>query len=519
MINLLCLISPASPHFRKHYMSLSNQPNKRYFRTFFQLISLIVFLSILSGCRDKGTTSTTYPTNGTPDVMIFSPAVIYVNNPTGNTPNPPQQFSIILAATNSLGQQLIPSASNPIHVDVYGAPNGVISPTSITSSTGVVTFTYSGATFPNNILINAWMTDATNNGAALGSTQILQENPLPCSYSGVTYPVPLTQGLPNELQVKADVGYSTSSSNSTLKTYTLDTGSLGVVVPVSDLPTNGTVIGPGAQGVKYYDSSGNTFSGNYYLATVRVQLQDGTTVQTPPIMVLGINNGYCSGPTSKACYANANPPAPTLRYLGVGFNRNSSTANDLFTSPTANAFLHITDSSNGTDVMPGYYITPKDGTTPTGLSLGINSPLAYDVVDLTPNPAVPGDFNAQPGCFAFPGSPAPNTFCGTSLLDVGIDSMFIDLPRAQWPAGTHDSSDEVPVGTTMTITLDETSTPIVAYTFNAVQGTPPPNSATPSSVQWIDSSQIFVNTGRRPLYKYDYFYQGQCGQVGFFTLP
>jgi len=449
------------------------------------------------------------------DVITFTPSVIQVNNPASGSPNPSQQFTINMTMCNSQFQTMTPSASNPIHIDVYGAPNGAISPTSTTSSTGSATFTYSGQSFPNNISINAWISDNTNNGAAIGVTQILKQNtPSSCSYGSTSYQAPLVGTLPNALQVQADVGYDTGSSETTLKTYTIDTGSLGVVVPSSELPSNGNVIGPGAPGVKYYDSSGNTYSGNYYLAPVRVKLASGT-VQTQPIMVLGIDNAYCTGPITKSCYSH--PPSPDLHYLGVGFNRNSTTTDDLFNSPTANAFLHITNNSNGTDVTPGYVLTPGDSMAATGLTLGITSVTGYNVVSLTPNTNIPGDFNAQAGCYSFPNSPLPNQFCGTALLDVGIDEMFIELPRAQWPTGTHNADDQVPAGIDMAILMGPTSSPIMSYTFTSVLSNPPASSATPAYVQWVDSTlsgQVFVNTGRRPLYLFNYLYDGQCGQVG-----
>lgn len=452
------------------------------------------------------------------DVITFSPAVTTVNNPTGGSPTSPQQFTINMTMCNSLGQPIIPSAKNPIHVDVYGAPDGVISPVSTTSTTGSVTFTYSGQAFPNNISINAWIRDSSNNGAALGVTQVLQQNTPACQYRPTTYQVPLTQSLPSALQIMADVGHDLASSTCTLSPYTIDTGSLGVVVPVTELPNNANVIGPGAIGVKYYDSSGNTYSGHYYLAPVRIQYLNGL-VQTQPIMVLAINNAYCTGPQTKACYSA--PPSPTLHYMGVGFNRNSTNPNDLFNSPTANAFLHITNDSNGTDITPGYLLTPSDNAAATGLSLGISSVTGYNILNLTANPSVPGDFNAQAGCFKFPGSALPNQFCGTALLDVGIDSMFIDLPRSQWPAGTHDSNDDVPAGIDMSILMGDTGSPAMSYSFTSVQGNPPADTPTPTLVQWIDTSKsgmVFVNTGRRPLYLFNYLYNGQCGQVGFKSI-
>lgn len=455
------------------------------------------------------------------DVIAFYPTVTKVNNPVNNKSKSPQQFTINMTMCNSLGKPLIPSEQNPIHIDVYGAPHGVISPTSTTTSTGTVTFTYSGESFPNNISINAWIKDSSNNGAAIGVTQVLHQNTPPsCTYGSTSYHVALEQSLPDALQIMADVGYDINASDKTLERFTIDTGSLGVIVPKNKLPKNAKVIGPGAPGIKYYDSSGNTYSGNYYLAPIRIKTDNGM-VQTQPIMVLGIDKAYCSGPTTRSCYSH--PPIPNLHYMGVGFNRNSTTPGDLFNSPTANAFLHLTNSSNGTDLSPGYYLTPGDLSTSYGLTLGITSTNNYNVIKLTPNASVPGDFNAQPGCYGFPHAPLPNQFCGTALLDVGIDSMFIDLPKSLWPAGTYNTNNKVPEGTDMVILMGVLNSPAMQYDFTAVEGTPPPvNSPTPTSVQWINSTatgMVFVNTGRRPLYLYNYFYEGQCGQVGFKSLP
>jgi hypothetical protein len=457
------------------------------------------------------------PTTCQAGTVLFTPAVTQVNNPTGGTPTGPQQFTVSMSMCNSLGHPVFPTAANPIHVDVYGAPAGVISPASTTTSTGSVTFNYNGQSFPNNITVNAWMSDSTNNGAVLGVTQVLMQNTPACTYGSTFYNVPLSGTLPGALQVQADVGYSLSAPNTTFKTYTLDTGSLGVVVPRKELPNNANVIGPGAVGVKYYDSSGNTYSGNYYLAPVRIQLSSGA-VETQTIMVLAVDKAYCTGPTDRSCYTN--PPTPDLRYLGVGFNRNNTTGGDLFNSPAYNAFLHITDAIyNGTDITPGYILTPDDTSAVSGLQLGINSVTGFSVVALAPNSAVPGDFLPQSGCFIFPGSPSPNKFCGTALLDVGIDYMFLDLPQNQWPAGTYDGKNLVPAGVSMEILMGGLVSPApLDYTFNAVNGTPPPPfSATPTQVQWIDNPTIFVNTGRRPLYTYNYLYNGQCGQVAFKT--
>jgi len=479
------------------------------------------------------TTAATIPltsTTCTPDLIVFSPAVTTVNNPTGSTPNPSQQFTISMTMCNSQSQALIPSTNNPIHVNVYGAANGVITPASTTSSTGSATFTYSGATFPNNIMINAWISDPTNNGYAIGQTLVLQQNSLPCSYGSTSYPVKLSGGLPNPLMIKADVGYPSGSLTDTYKDYTIDTGSLGVIVPIGELPKNANVIGPGPVGVTYYDSSGNTYSGNYYLAPVRIKRPDGSSLETDPIMVLAINKGYCTGSPPPSCDPK-NPPDPTqLHYLGVGFDRPGvGNPQDLLHSPAANAFLHVTNGNNGTDISPGYYLSPGQGLD-GGLTLGISSPANYSLINLGPNSVVPGDFTLPNGCFNFTGGLTPQ-YCGSVFLDSGIDEMLISLPQAQWPLGdyvitpnTTPPTAIVNNGVNMMISAGSASPPQWQYTFttSATACDSRNTGIAPCYVKLKDDSatgQITVNTGRRPLYQYDYFYQGQCGQVGFYKFP
>jgi hypothetical protein len=415
---------------------------------------------------------------------------------------------------------IIPSEQNPIHVEVYGAPRGVITPvTPIISSGSTFVFTYNGAVFPNNISVNAWITDQNTGGAAIGQTQILLANPT-CSLGQLNYPVPLVSTLPKALQIMGAVGYlNPSSADGNLTTYTIDTGSLGTIVTAGDLPVsdgvNTLVIGPAGRGVKCYDSSNNAFFGNYYLAPVDIQVSNGTSttsVQTNPLVVLAVDN-FCK---VDSCKTLKNPTNCTkhfkFHYLGVGFNRNSSAPGDLFDSPTANAFLHITDTSNGTDVGPGYILSVN------GITLGIDSTSQYKVIQLTANHAVPGDWNAQRACYGFPDLAKPAQFCGTGLLDVGINEMFNDLSFAQRPPHTFDSNGYVPPNLTMNVLMGSSGSPAASYTYTTVQPPTSPTGPAPTYSQWIKpnvSGSIFVNTGRNPLNCYNYLYEGQCGYVGF----
>src|SRR6266851_4652458 len=492
------------------------------------LLSLIVLLiSLSSAAYGTETCPATCPTTETCDQITFSPDVTTV------TASDADKIEIEMTAYDCKGDEITPSTSNPLHVNVYGAPSGVISRTTTTITSGsTFTFRYNGAAFPNNISVNAWISDRTTGAAsgqaAIGQTQILLDDP-PSTFGSVNYSVPLISTLPNALKIMGAVGYlKASSANSNLKTYTIDTGSLGTIVTKSDLPSSDGVdtlaIGPASPGAKCYNSSNNAFFGNYYLAPVDIQVTDGsstTSIRTNPLMVLVVNKS-CK---VDSCKTLANPTECTnsvdFHYMGVGFGHGPTTPGDLFSGPTANAFLHVTDANNGTDISPGYILSA------IGVTLGINSPTGFNTIPLTADTSVPGDWTPQCACYSFPGLTAPNQFCGTGLLDVGITEMFIDLPFAQRPPGSFDSNNKVPANLTggMNVLMgpdDGTgacgSPAAASYSFQTLQATTPPTSPAPTYSQWIDitsTDKIFVNTGRDPLNCYNYLFAGQLGQVGF----
>lgn len=496
-----------------------------------------MLLILIAGCGGDSSSSAPTPTpavspterptptpasTGSPDSVVFSPAVIRLtaSGAAGVANAAASEFSIEMNAFDAGGNPIIPDAGNPIHVDVYGAPSGVITPVSATITSGsTFTFAYSGASFPNNISLNAWIGDRSTGGAAIGQTQILLRHPT-CSFGGTSYAVPLVSTLPGALKIMGAVGYlDANSANPNLTTYTIDTGSLGTIVTAADLPKsdgiNALVIGPAGPGAKCYNSSNNAFFGNYYLAPVDIQVTSGkttTAVQTNPLIVLAVDK-FCK---VDSCKTLANPHDCTSKfefhYMGVGFNRNSSAAGNLFDGPTANAFLHVTDGVNGTDIGPGYVLNTG------GVTLGIDSTAGYNTIQLTANASVPGDWEAQPACYGFPQLRAPNQFCGTGLLDVGIDQMFIDLPFARRPPKTFDSKKKVPANLSMNVLMGSAASPAASYTYTTVQPPTSPSGPAPTYSGWIDTTKtgsVFVNTGRNPLNCYDYLYAGQCGEVGF----
>ncbi len=431
--------------------------------------------------------------------IAFTPSTISLNNA--------GQVTVNMTVFDSTGKIVSPTSDHPLHVNVYGVPAGVLSPTESTlTSASSITFTYNGGTFPNNMEIAAWQDDPTNGGASLGTTLFVHTNRPACNFGSQSYALNVTSNVPNEIQVQAVVG-ANNPSGSDFKTFTIDTGSLGAIVTKSQLIMDSNVHGPGARGQQFYDSSGYVFTGNYYLAPISVKLTDGSYVQTNPILVLAVDGVHCHAGYDK-CHVKG--PA-NLHYLGVGFDRGSTNTGSLFTSPSDNAFLELTDANNGTDISGGYILSSS------GVTLGVTAANSsgFNMVTLDPNSTVTGDWNAVPGCYGFPSLPGAPQFCGNLLLDVGISEMFMDAPSDQWPAGSHDSNKKVPDGVQMTIQAGTKNQWAMSYTYNAVQPPNLPVGPAPTYSQWINDSNIFVNTGRRPLLAFDYLYSGSCGVAGF----
>jgi hypothetical protein len=453
------------------------------------------------------------------------------------------QFTVDLAAYDSTGAPLMPSASNPLYIRVYGAPPGVITPTeqALTSGT-TATFSYNGGYFPNNMTVEAWIFDATagipsgqigavQGGYAMGVTQFIHQNRLVCaSYGSQQFTLKPVNVPPQMFTINEQVGYAPPDP-AQYKLYTIDTGSLGLLMPLAELPTpqptptaGGPVIGPGPAGVQYYDSSGNTFLGYYYLAPVTFQAQGGA-VQTVPIEVLAVNQGCCMGPASKSCYHQPQPPAPILHYMGVGFNRESLVAGSQFSNPGQNAFINLTDADNGTDISQGYILSQNND-----IKLGITSTTGFDTVTLDPSPTTPGEWNYIQGCFSFPNAAPGQNLCGDMLLDVGISYMFLGVPPSQIPQGTAttgaDGNTYVPQNTLMAVAAPTASPFAMSYSFKMPStgpapvgsSTPTPTGPLPDFAQWVAppaTGGIFFNTGIAPLEGFDYLFDAQCGEVGF----
>jgi len=402
-------------------------------------------------------------------------------------------FSVTVTAYDNNGNVLEPSDKDPLFVQIDGAPDGAITPELKRIKKGdEAIFKYSGKYFPKPINVEAWMKIPNGTPSAgmyaLGITQILGQNTNACAYASKSVPLVVycngdtteqceTDNInsPGGVQVMAAVGYA-KAAKAKFTPYTVDTGSLGVIVPVGDLPPGKKAdwIGPGAPGMKAYTSNGgDTFTGNYYLAPVDLQNSGGGAVATSRIMVLVL-----SSPQS-------------LHYLGVGFNRENFTSEDLFQTPADNAFLHLTDKSNGTDISPGYKVGAASVT------LGISSVEGYSLIPLsTAGALVPGEYGDAAGCFNFPGAPDnAGPFCGNMLFDIGIEDMYLGLEDFERPDG-YNTGGVVTTGDVVNIIGGSPQSPALCYSFTSGGMT----LITPGSANWTQPSTpcgVFFNTGRR----------------------
>jgi len=484
---------------------------------------------------------------------ITFPTPVTLTNPSspGGT-KASETVSVPFSIYGTDGSAVTPSASTPVTVSIYGAPAGSIqtapagtgtSPMVANVTNGsAISITYNGSYLSRPITVIASARLAGTNvctgtqSYAIGSTT-LQLGVHPSALGTVSYSTPTncrsgssgtacaTKNVDSDgLGLSAAAGYgvtvpgapsSTASSSPRFANYTVDTGSIGTALPLSDIGPD--AVGPGAPAIKYYDSSGNEFVGFTYLTPITFQM-GSAKAQTDPIRVLAVSTSAChpDKPCKKA------PTFHDFHYLGVGFDRSMASTADPFQSPRDNALLAI-ESGSGGMMSQGYVLS---GST---ITAGITSADSFGAsnVQLTSNPTYPGDWNGTPMCIAFPTSSdkSPVPTCGTMLMDVGIPEMFITFSsQSNEPEVV---SHGIAADQMIFIYAPDASTSGFAYHFSSGPAggkTPPTTGMNPSSIGLsvqpsTTAAAVFVNTGRHVLFEYKYVFDAQSGLVGFAPLP
>lgn len=310
------------------------------------------------------------------------------------------------------------------------------------------------------------------------------------AYSAFThsFTVPFVES-PDFANLSHTLKIAASVNGGTVSNYTVDTGSVGMVVPAAEVPN----IPPGSpSGTITYSSSGLQLTGVW--ATVSVSFpqavnQNGINVPaqaTVPVLAVTIANCTGSGVNSGRC----RPTIPHM--LGVGFGRDTRAE----TSPAYNPFLNLTEMVAGT--MRRGYIIGRGGLA-LGLT-GSNTTGAWAMQQLTdagtPAAGTHHDWKPLTGGFALNSGPQ---LSGTVLIDTGLLNMIIEdnsLP----------SSGAVATGSPMTIALGNLS-----YRFSTGDG----GAQTPTVVNYARAKHgTFVNTGLRALGHYDLLFDADAGYLG-----
>ncbi|MDE1162920.1 MAG: hypothetical protein PW792_13390 [Acidobacteriaceae bacterium] len=292
--------------------------------------------------------------------------------------------------------------------------------------------------------------------------------------------------LTSTLKVNAEANGGTEAS------YTVDTGSVGMIVPASEVPD----LPSGTAGSITYSSSGLKLTGTWSTVTVSFPdavNEDGDNVPaTATLPVLAVTEGTCLGTGVNSASCTGAIP----HMLGIGFGR----GNTLYKSPPYNPALNVTEMVAGT-MRRGYLIKRA------GLYLGLTAATVGDSFTTqqltsagTPVAGTHNDWETPTGGFKI-GTGTELT--GSVLVDTGLRNMIVEdssLP----------TSGSVTAGTSMTIYI---GTHDYIITVGGTGG------ATPTVVDYATPSNgTFVNTGLRALYHYDVLYDADSGLYGLWYI-
>ena len=446
--------------------------------------------SASAGATAQPAAQPTQPTGGTSQTgpsITLSPQVVKLGNPASRGGVAPQaEIQLSLTATDRTGHPITRGAlPQPVQLHLYGPSPAVVTPTTevIRTATPTVRLHYNGRFVANPVIVTAVY------GHAFAQASLQPRNHGFAGTSAVTFPMTARDNIARGWGFSASVGGGPGHY------VEMDTGSRGLVIPASILGKN--AVGPGPAGQITYTSDGKQFLGHYYLAPVTLTA-GGATVRTVPIRVLAVDRSACV-PGYPKCRPGR---IGGLGVMGVGFDRGKASG---MPPELTNTFLALTGVAEGS-MHPGYIIRKRSVT----LGITPGNQVGFDQLPLTVGGTGPGDWNTAPGCFSFPRLSGYSPRCGTVLMDTGIASAILGLPKSQRPASLRSS---IPSGTSIRISVGLGSGPsILSYGFTTGATNQP---QAPTSIRWAGDPKPFVNTGRHPIALYDYLFDDGSGKVGF----
>ncbi|MET0550988.1 MAG: hypothetical protein ABW002_17145 [Xanthomonas sp.] len=341
-------------------------------------------------------------------------------------------------------------------------------------------------------------------------------------------------------QVRVQLGSDADGRSRGSQVLEVDTGSTGVVVPLSDA-LRSAWDASNTPGHIFYSSDSKYHPGKYVDVPMRLGVSadgksaaarvdritvlaaqctcDVASVAQPPkplAQVPATCAGYNGSPalsSSTQVLRNCSTISPTFGMMGVGYDRGVDAAR--------NPFLNLAQM-RAQRMSPGYIVGAK------GITLGVSKAAlnGFALVPLQRGAATaeaPSDWQAPTACASFPGSGSDYRVCGKLLPDTGVSYMMLN-PVV--PPATPDRLQQtveiaghptrvVPDATQVRLdVVDATGQSVFGYGFAVGDG----KAATPASVQWrgpLKTPPAHINSGRHLLAAGDYAYDAACGHAGF----
>jgi hypothetical protein len=366
-----------------------------------------------------------------------------------------------------------------------------------------------------------------------------------CTLRAQTVDLPLASKATPKFayQVRVQLGSDADGGSGGSQVLEVDTGSTGVVVPLSDALRSAWDAST-TPGHIFYSSDSKYHPGKYVDVPMRLGVSpDGTTAAArvdritvlaaqctcdvasvarqpkPLAQVPATCAGYNGSPalsSSTQVLRNCATISSGFGMMGVGYDRG--------VDPARNPFLNIAPM-RAKAMSPGYILGAKR------ITLGVSADALkhFALVPLQRGPSsagVPGDWQAPTACASFPHSGSDYRVCGKLLPDTGVSYMMLNpVVPPQVPAALQqtvaDATDPprtsrvVPDKTQLRLdVVDASGRAVFGYGFAVGDGQP----ATPDSVQWrgpLQAPPAHINSGRHLLAAGDYAYDADCGRAGF----
>ena len=306
-----------------------------------------------------------------------------------------------------------------------------------------------------------------------------------------TFTVPYVS-TPNFSNLTSLLQVHASANGGATHAFNIDTGSVGVVLPATDVPN---IPANSPAGTLTYSSSGLELIGVW--VTVPLVFTDAVAAggaaasATATVPVLAVTSAVCTGVGVNSGSCTGGIP----RQVGIGFGRGTSVQQ----SPVYNPALNLSDMVAGT--MRRGYMIERDGLHLGLTATNVNAGFTMQTLTTAGTPAAGthNDWTTPSGGFAIGSGAQLN---GVVLMDTGLLDMILEdksLPQ----------SGSVASGTAMKIVIGSHD-----YVFNVGDG----GLGTPTSVNYAYPNATFVNTGLRALGHYDLLYDADGGLFGLYFL-